>query len=98
MNAFDRRWKQAVEVARLASQTPLPEKAPLGFSTRVLARWPAGREPSLASLWQVLSMRVLGAMALILFVCLAYQGISSPPDSLASPELESAVTDTFALP
>ena len=98
MNAFDRRWKQAVEAASSVSEAPLPEEAPLGFSTRVLAQWPATREPSLSSLWQALSMRVLGAVTLILALCLAYQGIFSPPDSLASPELESAVTDSFALP
>jgi hypothetical protein len=97
MNEFDRRWKQAVDMAR-SPQVPLPEEAPFGFVERVLNHREAAAEPAFAVLWQAVALRTLGTMTIALLLLLTYEEISARPDDLSRPELESAVVDSISLP
>ena len=94
MNDFEHRWQMGVEAARRA-ETAQSEEAPLGFATRVIARWQAHPEPSLALLWQRLALRVLGAMALVLLTLAAYGALSMDSDAPLQPPVENAVADSF---
>jgi hypothetical protein len=54
-------WQKLARLARQAPQ-PLGEPAPLGFATRVAARWVAGGSPA-PSAWDVLEFFSLRGLA-----------------------------------
>ena len=96
MNEFERRWKLGAEAAR-RGRPPLSDEAPFGFAARVVARWQAQPEPSLAVLWQRVALRVLGTMTLVLLILVTYGTISARNDEWARPEIENAVADSLSL-
>ncbi|MDB6173947.1 MAG: hypothetical protein JWL59_3258 [Chthoniobacteraceae bacterium] len=93
MNEFDRRWKMGIAARDDAGQAP--ESAPFGFATRVVADWleMARAEPSFATLWQALAVRLLGMLTMLLAVLVAYDALTSPRPTLLQPEIENAVAD-----
>jgi len=96
MNEFERRWKLGAEAAR-RDDDDSPGEAPVGFAARVVAHWQTQPGPSLATLWQSLVLRALGAVTLVLLILVTYGTFSSSHDELARPELESAVADSLVL-
>jgi hypothetical protein len=96
MNEFERRWQLGARAAR-ADAPNLSNEAPFGFATRVVAQWQKNPEPSLMALWQRLSLRVLGAMALIFISLAAYGALTASGDNSLEPPVENAVADSFWL-
>lgn len=89
---FERRWKIGAAAARSVRRGDEEVQAPPGFAERVLAARdrPSSPAPSLAMLWQTLSLRTLGVLAalLVLLALLAAWADPSPP-ALSSPIAES---------
>ena len=83
------------------SVVQLSDEAPLGFATRVVAQWQSRPAPSLLSLWQWHSWRVLKAVVVLLLVTLLVNTAvemgepSAPP--LAAPAVEETVTDAISM-
>ena len=96
MNEFERRWQMGARAAR-AGAPDLSSAAPFGFATRVVAQWQKNPEPSLITLWQRLSLRVLGVMTLILIGLAAYGALTANGDNSLEPPVENAVADSFWL-
>jgi hypothetical protein len=73
MKDFDQQWQSCAAQARRAP--PRDERAPWGFSTRVLAEaWSAApMAVSLEQVWQRLTWRSLGMVAVLLIVCAALE-------------------------
>ena len=94
MNEFERRWKLGARAAHAAAPH-LSHEAPFGFATRVVAQWQKSPEPSLIALWQWLSLRVLGVMALVLLGLAAYGALTTSSDATLEPPVENAVADSF---
>jgi hypothetical protein len=95
MNRPDQHWERLVSEAHRAPARPMPE-APLGFATRVVARWREHPLPSLVSVWKMLSLRVLafGCVVMVASLAASYgvireQWLEPPPD-IAAQVLESA--------
>lgn len=94
MNEFDRRWKLGAEAARRAAAA-LPDEAPFGFATRVVAHWRAAGAPPLATLWQQFSLRVLGGVALAaVLIAAAHLAFGTDGDSF-TPDVASTVSEMF---
>ncbi len=70
MNKHDQQWERLLKVAREVPRKPLPE-APMGFATRVVARWKEHPLPSLFNVWKMLSLRVLGFGCVVMVASLA---------------------------
>ncbi|HEY3900381.1 MAG TPA: hypothetical protein VGM54_17360 [Chthoniobacter sp.] len=96
MNEFERRWQMGARASR-GDAPNLSNEAPLGFATRVVAQWQAHPEPSLMALWQRLSLRVLGVMALIFLALAVYGAFTVSGDNSIEPPVENAVADSFWL-
>jgi hypothetical protein len=94
MNEFERRWQLGARAGREGAPE-LSEEAPFGFATRVVAEWQAHPEPSLIMLWQRLSLRILGVMALILIGLATYGALTTNGDNSLEPPVENAVADSF---
>ncbi len=65
-------------LARTARQSPEPAaaEAPFGFATRVVAQWQTAPAPSLASVWETLSKRILAvSCALMVITVVASYGL-----------------------
>jgi hypothetical protein len=60
----------------------------------VVAQWQAHPEPSLIALWQRLSLRVLGVVALIFRVLAAYGALTVNGENPLEPPVENAVADS----
>ena len=80
--------------AARAGAPDLSNAAPFGFATRVVAQWQKNPEPSLITLWQRLSLRVLGVMTLILISLAAYGALTVNGDNSIEPPVENAVADS----
>jgi hypothetical protein len=93
MNEFERRWQIGARAAR-ADAPSLSNDAPFGFATRVVAQWLAHPEPSLIALWQRLSLRVLGVVALIFLGLAAYGALTVNGENPLQPPVENAVADS----
>ncbi len=94
MNEFDLRWKLGAEAARRAAAA-LPEDAPFGFATRVVAHWRAAGAPPLATLWQQFSLRVLGGVALAAaLVAAVHLAFAADADSF-TPDVAGTVSELF---
>jgi hypothetical protein len=89
---FDRRWKIAASTVRTVDQSESCLAAPPGFATRVVAQWrsrPA--QPSLAVLWQTLTLRTLGLMATVLFVLTGFVLLTEPSQPTLAPPIAESV-------
>ena len=91
---FDERWKIAAAAARRATPE-LPAEMPLGFATRVVARWQAQPASSLAWLWQRLALRVLGAVLLVLVTLAALDFTDKSNHDSWRPEISDTVGESF---
>jgi hypothetical protein len=79
MNTMDKTWQRTVEAARRAAPAA-PLEAPFGFPQRVVARWLAAPEESLADIWARVASRVMLGAALVMVATVA---VNFPMLSLA---------------
>jgi hypothetical protein len=91
---FDPRWERLTAAAHHAE--PRDDAAPLGFATRVVARWRALPQPSLAALWHRLTLRALGVAFAILLAGLAANFFLAENDTL-NPGVADAIGEAFWL-
>ena len=96
MNEFDSRWKIAAAAARRLTDER-PTDAPLGFSTRVVARWKSAPSPSTAAIWQQLAWRVLGGVAAVLLAMIALDAAATAHDDPLTADIGDTVSEVFWL-
>ena len=75
MNLPDSFLDRLFRHARQAATLPVPESAPQGFATRVLAQW-RGKEPRDWTLW--LLPRAIGLATVCALTLLAVDGLMAP--------------------
>lgn len=68
MKGEEQKWNRLVQLARKAPAEAEPEM-PLGFATRVVAHWQPAAAPSLWTVWEKLSGRMLAASCALMIVC-----------------------------
>ena len=93
MNFYER-WNIAAAAARRATKKS-PVEMPFGFATRVVARWQEQPVASLASLWQKLALRVLGAVLLVLVTLAALDFTDNRDRDSWRPEISDTVGESF---
>ena len=91
MNEFERRWKLAA-AARVAEPAGM-DGAPFGFATRVVAKWRA--QPSLATVWQRLALRVCTGLAIVVVALASFHAFTAGEGDVLRPEIESTVDELF---
>jgi hypothetical protein len=92
MSDSDKIWQRLVKAARQAPATP-PAEIPLGFATRIAARWAAGAGANGGEVWLWFSGRALLYAALVMagILALNYPGLSGAWEDLnsAGPVMET---------
>jgi hypothetical protein len=92
MNEFERRWKLGADAAR-GSEPALPDDAPYGFATRVVAKWHA--QPSIATIWQRLALRFCTGLAIVVAVLASLHALTANDTEGFRPEIETTVDELF---
>ncbi len=62
-------WERLADLAK-AGRPALPESAPFGFATRIIARWKDGYQPSSVPLWEWFSIRTVAVATAIMLATL----------------------------
>jgi len=91
-DAWSHAWNRLARAARSPEEPP--QGAPLGFATRVVARWRDAASVEMVSPWELLSLKSLAFALLVMFVSL---GVSYPSlaEQLAGDSMEPVALITL---
>lgn len=94
MNKSHDPWMRLARTARASQQRTPPDGAPLGFATRVVARWKEAATAELVSPWELLSLKSL-AFAVVVMLASLGAGYESVAEQFAGKAMEPVVLITL---